>query len=55
MKTQLQVSSSMFENHKILQTMCNRHDKLINKMETQDQISKLKLEEELNYFKVKII
>lgn len=55
MNTQLRVSSTMFENHKRLQTMCNRHDKLTNKKETQDQISKLKLEEELNYFKVNTI
>lgn len=32
--------------------MCNRHDKLGNNIETQAQISKLQMEEELNYHKV---
>jgi hypothetical protein len=54
-KTQCQTSSTILENHNRLQTMCNRHDNLANNSKTQDQINKLKLEEELNYYKVNTI
>lgn len=43
------------ENHNRLQILCDKHntyDKLANSMRTQDQIDKLKMEEELNYYKV---
>lgn len=55
MKNQLQVCSNMLENHSRLQIMCNRYDELSNNVEIlQDQLnSKLKVEEELNYYKVK--
>lgn len=55
MKNQLKVSSNMIENHSRLQVMCNIHDKLPSNMEIlQDQLnSKLKVDEELNYYKVK--
>lgn len=46
------MTSTMLENHNRLQTMCNKHDNLANNSETQDTINKLKLEEELNYYKV---
>lgn len=42
----------MLENHNRLQIMCNRHDKFANNSKTQDQINKLKMEEELKYYKV---
>lgn len=42
----------MLENHNRLQVMCNKHDKFANNMKTQDQINKLKTEEELKYYKV---
>lgn len=42
----------MLENHNRLQMLCNRHDKFTNNMKTQDQINKLKTEEELKYYKV---
>lgn len=51
-KTKSQVSSSILENHKRLQNICNKHDNLANNMEVQDEISKFKMEEELNYYKV---
>lgn len=55
MKTQFQVHSNILENHSQLQTMSNKHDELSNNLEIQqDQLnSKLKMEEELNYYKVK--
>lgn len=49
MKTQ--VSSTMLENHNRLKIICDKHDKLAN-MEIKEQTSKLKIEEELNYYKV---
>ncbi|XP_026808525.1 interaptin-like [Rhopalosiphum maidis] len=52
-KPQFKVSSSLLENHNRLQIMCNRHDKFANNNKTQDQINKLKLEEELKYYKLK--
>lgn len=42
----------MLDNHNRLQIMCNRHDKLANNLETQSQINKFKIEEDLNYYKV---
>lgn len=47
------MNSTILENHNRLKIMCNRHDKLANNSEIQDQINNLKLEEELNYYKVK--
>lgn len=52
MKSQFQESSSMLESHNRLQIMCSRHDNFTNNMKTQVQINKLKMEEELNYYKV---
>jgi len=55
MKTQLHVSSALLENHNRLQVLCakhNKYDKLADSMKTQDQIDKLKMKEELNYYKV---
>lgn len=49
------MNSTILDNHNRLQTMCNKHDKLVNSLETQGQINKSKLEEELNYYKVKLI
>lgn len=54
LKTQLNVSSTMLENHYRLQAMCNKHSILVNNMKTQNQINKLKIEEELNYHKVRV-
>lgn len=51
-KSHFEVSSSMLENHNRLQIMCNRHDKFANNSKLQDQINKLKMEEELKYYKV---
>lgn len=48
----IQVNSTMLDNHNRLQIMCNRYDKLANNLETQTQTSKLKIEEDLNYYKV---
>jgi len=42
----------MLENHNRLQVMCDRHDKFANNMKTPYQINKLKMEEELKYYKV---
>lgn len=52
LKTQLNVSFSMLENHDRLQAICNKHNILINNMKIQNQINKLKKEKELNYYKV---
>lgn len=52
-KSHFEVSSTMLENHNRLQIMCNRHDKFANNSKTQDQINKLKMEEELKYYKLK--
>ncbi|KAE9540857.1 hypothetical protein AGLY_004102 [Aphis glycines] len=52
-KSHFEVSSSMLENHNRLQIMCNRHDKFANNSKIQDQINKLKMEEELKYYKLK--
>lgn len=50
MKTELQVSSTMLENHNEQQQIM--FDKLANNLITQDR---LKMEEELNYYRVKEI
>lgn len=42
----------MLENHNRLKMLCNRHDKFGNNIKNQDQINKLKTEEELKYYKV---
>jgi len=52
MTTQSQVNSSILENHNRLQSMLNKDDKLANSLKIQD---KLKMEEELTYYKVKEI
>lgn len=52
LKTQLNVSFSMLENHDRLQAICNKHNILVNNMKIQNQINKLKKEKELNYYKV---
>ncbi|XP_015363636.1 PREDICTED: uncharacterized protein PFB0145c-like [Diuraphis noxia] len=52
-KSHFKVSASMMENHNRLQMLCNRHDKFANNMKTQDQIIKLKTEEELKFYKMK--
>lgn len=54
LKTQLNVSSTMLENHDRLQAICNKHNILVNNMRTQNQINKLKMEDELNYYKVRV-
>lgn len=53
LKTQLNVSSTMLENHDRLQAICNKHNILVNNMKTQNQVNKLKMEDELNYYKVR--
>ncbi|XP_025194605.1 interaptin-like [Melanaphis sacchari] len=52
-KSQFKVSSSMLENHNRLQIMCNTYDKFAKNNKTQNQINKLKMEEELKYYKFK--
>lgn len=47
------MSTTLLENHNRLQILCHRHDKLVNNKGTQNQINKLKLEEELSYYKVR--
>lgn len=54
MKTQLQASSTILENHNQLHTMYNKHNKFTNNIKMQDQSNKLKMEDELNYYKVKV-
>lgn len=51
-KTTLQVSSAILENHNRLQNICNKHDKLANNMQVQDDINKSKMIEELKYYEV---
>lgn len=53
MKTQ--VSSTMLENHNRLQIICDKHDKLAHNVEIKEKTSELKIEEELNYYKVKTV
>jgi len=53
MTTQLQASTTTLENHNgQQQIMFDEHDKLTNNLITQD---KLKMEEQLNYYRVKEI
>ncbi|VVC37000.1 Hypothetical protein CINCED_3A016617 [Cinara cedri] len=49
----IQVNSTLLDNHNQLKIMCNRHNKLSNNIKTQARVGKLKMEEELNYYKLK--
>lgn len=55
MKTPLQVGSTKLENNNRLHIMSNNQEQLINNIEKCDQVIKLQMEEELNYYKVKLL